>query len=1081
LSVDGTITPSNLTFDGSSVTVSGAVNVADTLTLKNGSVLTHFGATTTSTYNLNVTAAAVSIDTTSKIDVSGKGYLGGNNSNYYGLTINNTNGSEQYNGGSYAGIGGVSIWGGGISGSYGSMQQPNELGSGGGACGSVPGGNGGGLVKLTTGMLTLNGNILANGDMVSNSGGSSGGGSGGGIYLNIGNLSGTGTISAQGGSVTGSPNSQYFGSGGGGRIAIYYNTNTLPVANIIATGGKSGDGTVAARNGGAGTIYLYQNVFPLAVTKAGTGTGMMQSTPAGITCGATCSGNFAKTSNVTLTATPDSGSAFSGWAGACSGTGTCTVTMDAAKTVTASFNLTPPPAPALTINPVTSPTTQRNQTLSGTMASGTTISVSVNGIATAGSVTYPTPTTWSCGIAYLVAGNNTVTVAATDTLGGKKTVDVFINYLSLDASVTPPSISADYQGNIALKILNIPTTENNVLVEQYVDANRNGVIDAGDYAIHSFTVTDGAASSNPNIQGDEDGAADGSVTTSLNYYMTGDLYHAPGNYILRMTSGSGVVSVPLNVASVISGQEISGIVIDGTNPVPGAIVRLTDKWQRTLAFGIADGAGRYTLNAKDPGNYYLAPAAYGLATPTGNIIPVNVAAGQNIANTNLALSAGTFHITGRVKDDTSGAGIGGVWVEAKGTNFRGIAVTDAGGNYDLLLPAGTYSVAASADTNGPAPFSKGYAVYSQQTISVNLVADTTGQDIALPNGSVLVKGRVVDQAGQGVPGVPVQGIIPAAVDSRGPISFGVTDGSGNYSINLYASGNWNIFPNDSFAQTRNYLSTNIKDFSTVTGPLSGNGLTVHQITAWVQGTVKDASGTPLSDVDVKLRNADSSETATLRTAADGSYRLGAYTGDWLVNAFTAEKGLNPVTERNVTLTDGQQVTIDFIADITPPSLNYTIWPGTAVPGVVDSGPDSPVALGVKFRADSNGYITGIRFYKASTNNGAHAGNLWTSAGTLLATATFSNETGSGWQQVNFSTPVAITANTVYVASYHTNGGHYSTDQNYFTATGVDNTPLHAPADGVSGFNGVFAYGSTSSFPSAGWNGTNYWVDVVFHQ
>ena len=113
----------------------------------------------------------------------------------------------------------------------------------------------------------------------------------------------------------------------------------------------------------------------------------------------------------------------------------------------------------------------------------------------------------------------------------------------------------------------------------------------------------------------------------------------------------------------------------------------------------------------------------------------------------------------------------------------------------------------------------------------------------------------------------------------------------------------------------------------------------------------------------------------------------------------------------------------------------TIWPATTVPGVVDAGPDSAVELGVKFRSDSSGSITGIRFYKASTNTGTHVGNLWSSSGTLLATATFTNETASGWQQVNFSTPVAITANTVYVASYHTNVGHYSDDLNYFASKG----------------------------------------------
>ena len=158
--------------------------------------------------------------------------------------------------------------------------------------------------------------------------------------------------------------------------------------------------------------------------------------------------------------------------------------------------------------------------------------------------------------------------------------------------------------------------------------------------------------------------------------------------------------------------------------------------------------------------------------------------------------------------------------------------------------------------------------------------------------------------------------------------------------------------------------------------------------------------------------------------------------------------------------------------------SFSFWPSTVVPVVVDEGPDSPVELGVKFRSDSNGYITGIRFYKASTNTGPHVANLWTSTGTLLATATFSNESASGWQQVNFSTPVYITANTVYVASYHTNVGHYCEDENYFASKGVDSPPLHILAGGESGFNGAFAYGSTSTFPNLGWNSSNYWVDVI---
>ena len=120
-------------------------------------------------------------------------------------------------------------------------------------------------------------------------------------------------------------------------------------------------------------------------------------------------------------------------------------------------------------------------------------------------------------------------------------------------------------------------------------------------------------------------------------------------------------------------------------------------------------------------------------------------------------------------------------------------------------------------------------------------------------------------------------------------------------------------------------------------------------------------------------------------------------------------------------------------------------------------------LGIKFRSELDGWINGIRFYKGPRNTGAHVGSLWNAAGQLLAQATFANESASGWQEVLFDVPVAITADTVYVASYHTEVGFYSGDTDYFAASGVDNPPLHALRDGESGGNGVYLYGS-GGFP-----------------
>ena len=155
-----------------------------------------------------------------------------------------------------------------------------------------------------------------------------------------------------------------------------------------------------------------------------------------------------------------------------------------------------------------------------------------------------------------------------------------------------------------------------------------------------------------------------------------------------------------------------------------------------------------------------------------------------------------------------------------------------------------------------------------------------------------------------------------------------------------------------------------------------------------------------------------------------------------------------------------------------PGAPTSLWPSNPTPGTVDSGDGQAVELGVRFTATQDGYITGIRFYKSAANTGTHTANLWTASGQLLATATFTSETGSGWQQVNFATPVAITAGTTYVASYYTTVGHYSYTRSFF-ASAFSSGPLRVAANG-----GVYKYGA-SGFPSSSYQGSNYWVDPVF--
>ena len=103
--------------------------------------------------------------------------------------------------------------------------------------------------------------------------------------------------------------------------------------------------------------------YAVTVTKAGTGSGTVTSSPAGIDCGAACAAEFAVGSSVTLTAASASGSSFSGWSGACAGTvSTCTVTVGQARSVTAGFAAAPATLATGLVTPRATPTIR---TLSG--------------------------------------------------------------------------------------------------------------------------------------------------------------------------------------------------------------------------------------------------------------------------------------------------------------------------------------------------------------------------------------------------------------------------------------------------------------------------------------------------------------------------------------------------------------------------------------------------------------------------------------------------------------------------------------------------------------------------------------------
>jgi hypothetical protein len=258
--------------------------------------------------------------------------------------------------------------------------------------------------------------------------------------------------------------------------------------------------------------------------------------------------------------------------------------------------------------------------------------------------------------------------------------------------------------------------------------------------------------------------------------------------------------------------------------------------------------------------------------------------------------------------------------------------------------------------------------------------------------------------------------------------------------------------------------------STITSPTAGANVVVGT-TVNITGTASDAGGGLVAGVNVSV------DGGSTWSAATGT---GAWSYSWTPTA------LGPATIRSRAIDDSGN------AQATPTQINVTVisppaptcpcsvWAGSATPANPLENDGDAVELGLKFRSDTNGFISGVRFYKGgAANGGTHVGHLWTSAGALLGSVNFASETTSGWQQALFQNPIPVTANTTYVVSYFAPQGHYAADGNYFASSGVDNGPLHALSNAIANGNGVYQYGPTGGFPSNSYQSSNYWVDVVF--
>jgi hypothetical protein len=600
-------------------------------------------------------------------------------------------------------------------------------------------------------------------------------------------------------------------------------------------------------------------------------------------------------------------------------------------------------------------------------------------------------------------------------------------------------------------------------------------------------------------------------------------------------------TAPANNGSAISGYTITPFIgstaqtpttISGNPPATtGTVTGLTNGTTYTFAVSATNASG--TGPASAGSNLVTPKSSYSCPCNIfGSTLPSVVDSGDGGAvNLGLQFTADlNGYITGvrfYKASSNTGTHVGALWT-AGGTllgsvtftnetasgwqqaNFPAPVAVVAGTTYVIsyLAPNGHYSVTSGALTNGVnnPPL---YALRSSSSTPNGLYL--YGSSTAFPTLTFNATNYWVD---------PVFSTTAPQLPPGAPTGVTASAGSGSASVSWTApSGNGS--PITSYTITP-YVGSTPQATTTVTGNPPATAATVNGLTNGTTYTfavsATNANGTGAASaasnavtvgqlppgaptgVTATAGNASASVSWTAPSAngsAITSYTITPYVGS-TPQATTTVTGNPPATTATVNgLTNGTAYTFTVTAtnangsgpastassSVTPvagsSTCPCTIF-GSATPTAADSNDGSSVEVGLKFTSDTAGYITGVRFYKAASNTGAHVGHLWTATGTLLGTATFTNETASGWQQAGLSSPVAIAANTTYVVSYFAPSGHYSATSGAFASAGLDTPPLHALANATSP-NGLYSYGSASGFPTSSFNASNYWVDPIFNQ
>jgi hypothetical protein len=496
-------------------------------------------------------------------------------------------------------------------------------------------------------------------------------------------------------------------------------------------------------------------------------------------------------------------------------------------------------------------------------------------------------------------------------------------------TVTPSTVSNTYSGNITLNITGLNTSET-VVVQKFLDLNANGAIDAGDWLVGQWRLTDGQATviggvTNINVPGDST-PPDAAITWAQSFVTAGVMPRMVGRYLYKLSSPTGRFSPSTNVFTVTNfafGQSFSGRIRSSGTNVPYASVLLFVPSMGGGGLGspiggvIANGSGAYTINAP-VGTYLPLPFQSHYVSPISAAPVLTLNAGATIT-TNLTLIPAPLTISGKAVDAANASlplpGIMAAWSSTN--SLIAIGFTDTNGNFASSVTGSYWKWGGDSSTL----VSLGYLSFDNAKAHALTTTGSVGNvTVALPKGTALLYGTVKDNQNHPLAGVSLSAYTNNSNGNGVYEGDALSDQNGNY-VMAIIGGDWNPQVNtDKTPGFGNYLFAQPNPLTITDGQAIQQNFVAILATNTISGYLKDSGNNPIANVWIWANATINGTYYQLGADTDntGHYSFNVASGSWDVGVSSGGGGDNlpsnyfPPADHNITITNNN-ATVNFTA------------------------------------------------------------------------------------------------------------------------------------------------------------------------